>query len=212
MTKKLILIGAGGHGKSCVGVIESRKDFQIQGFIDTKLAKGEQVLGYPVLGDNELLKELIKKEDLLFFITVGHIRSSEARVRIFKLLQELKAAISPAIVAESAFVSPHAKLGAGSIVMHHGIVSAGAKIGDNVIINNLSLVEHDCVISNHTHVSTGAIVNGDCFVGERVFIGSGAVLVQGISITNDVLVGAGAVVTSSISEPGTYVGNPARKI
>ena len=212
MIKKLILIGAGGHGKSCVGVIESTKQFEILGFVDTKLAKDQRVLGYPVLGGNNLLNELVAKKDLLFLITIGHVRSSEARVTIFKFLEELNAMMASTIVAASAFVSPHAQLGRGSIVMHQAIVNAGAQIGNNIILNNLSLVEHDCVIGDHSHVSTGAIVNGDCNVGERVFLGSGSVLVNGISVTSDVLVGAGAVVTSSINEPGTYVGNPARKI
>ena len=212
MVKKLVLIGAGGHGKSCVGVIESKTGYRILGFIDTKLSVKDKILGYQVLGGNERIAEFMKDEDVYFLITVGQIRSAGARVQLFEQLEKLKARFVPDVIADSAYVSKHARLGVGTIIMHQAVVNAGARIGNNVILNNHSLVEHDCVIGNHTHISTGSIVNGDCVVGDRVFIGSGSVLVNGVHVASDVLVGAGSVVTSSITEAGTYAGNPARKI
>jgi sugar O-acyltransferase (sialic acid O-acetyltransferase NeuD family) len=195
-----------------VGVIESNDEFEIEGFVDSRLRTGDRLLGYPILGGNDLLDGLVREQKYLFFITVGHIRSCEARVRLFSLLKGLNAPVVPKIISASAFVSHDAQLGMGGIVMHQAVVNAGARIGDNVILNNHSLVEHDCVIGDHSHISTGTMVNGDCIIGDRVFIGSGAILVNGITVTSDVMIGAGTVVTSSITEPGSYVGNPARKI
>jgi len=212
MTKKLVLIGAGGHAKSCLGVIEGNPEYSVHGFIDTQLAAGDKLLGYPVLGGNELIPELSKQEDVYFFIAVGQIRSAQIRIKLFDILESVNARMVPLIKAQSAFVSPHASIGKGSIVMHQAIVNTGAKIGNNAILNNFSLAEHDCTIGHHAHLATGAIVNGDCVIGDRVFIGSGAVLAQGVTIASDVVVGAGAVVISSITEAGTYAGNPARKI
>lgn len=212
MTKKLVIIGAGGHAKSCLGVIESSNEFSIHGFIDPKLAPGTDLLGYPVLGDNDLITELSKQDDVYFFIAVGQIGSPEIRVRLFEMLTGMNARIVPVIKAKSAFVSAHASVGAGSIVMHQAVVNTHAKVGNNTIVNNFALVEHDAVAGDHVHVSTGAIINGNCIIGDRVFIGSGATLVQGVNIAADVIIGAGAVVISSIAEPGTYAGNPAKKI
>ena len=59
--KKLILIGAGGHAKSCIDVIESTQKFKILGFIDNKKIKD---LKYDVLGNDKYLKYL-KNEELL---------------------------------------------------------------------------------------------------------------------------------------------------
>ena len=212
MTEKLVLIGAGGHAKSCVGVIESNKQFTIQGFIDPKLAAGTNVLGYPVLGGNEVIDELCSQEHLQFIIAVGQVNSPELRMRLFELLESRRAVIASPIWAQSAFVSPHATCGRGTIIMQHATVNTGARVGNNVILNNHCLIEHDAVIGDHVHISTGAIVNGDCTVGNGCFIGSGSVIVHGLSITSNTIVGAGAIVVSDITEPGTYAGNPARKI
>lgn len=208
---KLVLIGAGGHAKSCLGVIESSGQYDVLGFIETKFAKGEKILGYPVLGGNEEIANLAK-DDVHFFIGVGQVKSPDVRVRLFELLQGLSANIIPVIKAHTAFVSQHAVIGKGTIVMHHATANTDSRIGSNVILNNHCLIEHDCVVGDHTHISTGALVNGGCTVGDRVFIGSGSVLVQGITVASDVIIGAGSVVISSIAEAGTYAGNPAKKI
>ncbi|HEY0680479.1 MAG TPA: acetyltransferase [Chitinophagaceae bacterium] len=212
MTKKLVLVGGGGHARSCIGVIESQHEYSIYGLIDTKLSKGERVLEYPVLGGNELIPELAKQQDLYFLITVGQVKSAEVRVRLFELLESSNATVVPAIVAETAFVSPYSSLGKGTIVMQHVTLNAAAHVGQNVILNNHCLVEHDCRVGNHSHISTGAILNGHCEIGDRVFIGSGAVLTHGVTVASDVIIGAGSVVINSITEPGTYAGNPVKKI
>jgi len=209
---KLVLIGAGGHAKSCIGVIESSGLFSIEGYIDPQMQPGHQLFGYPVLGDNDKIAELNKQGDIHFLVAVGQIQSADLRFRLFSLLEELNANIIPVVVAKSAFVSPHAIIGQGTIVMHNAVVNTNAHVGKNAIINNFALVEHDCVIGDHVHVSTGAIVNGDCRLGDRVFIGSNAVLVQGITITSGVVIGAGSTVVRSIAGPGMYAGNPAKKI
>jgi acetyltransferase-like isoleucine patch superfamily enzyme len=61
-------------------------------------------------------------------------------------------------------------------------------------------------------VSTRAVINGDCRIGDGVLIGSGAVVLQGKSICDGATVGACSVVTHHITEPGVYVGVPARKV
>lgn len=212
MTEKVVLIGAGGHARSVIGVIEAGGEFNIHGLIDGAFPAGHHVLGHRVLGGNELLEQLNQDKDIRFLITVGQVSAPTIRVRLFEMLAGINARLLSRVTAPTAFVSPHTVIGKGTVIMHQSVVNAGADIGDNVIINNCALVEHDAVIGSHTHISTGALVNGGCRVGDRVFIGSGAVLVHGVSITSDVIVGAGAVVISSITEPGTYVGNPARKI
>ena len=55
-------------------------------------------------------------------------------------------------------------------------------------------------------------ISGNIILGSRVLIGTGAQILQGLTICDDTIVGAGAVVTKNITEPGTYVGIPARRI
>ena len=57
--KNIILIGAGGHAKVCIDVIESEKKFKIIGLIDNK--KKGKFLNYDILGNDKILKKILKK-------------------------------------------------------------------------------------------------------------------------------------------------------
>jgi sugar O-acyltransferase (sialic acid O-acetyltransferase NeuD family) len=208
MTKKLILVGGGGHCKACISVIETT-EFTIAGIVD-KGAKTAKVLDFPVVGDDSALNELIKKK-YLFLVTVGQIKTAVLRAELFDKIKKNNGEMA-VVKASSSIVSKYSTLGEGTIVMHQAIVNASVKIGNNCIINNLSLIEHDCTIGDHSHISTGAIVNGGCAIGNGVFVGSNSVIANDVHVTDDVVIGAGSIVIKNISAPGIYAGNPAVKI
>ena len=222
MREKLILIGGGGHCKSCIDVIQAEGRFDIAGIVEsngyqvpafagmTEKGIGYQVLGYPVIGTDDDLPELIK-EYKNALITVGQIQHPFVRMKLFSMIGELDG-IFPVIVSPNAYVSKTAMIGAGTIVMHHAIVNTEAVIGVNCILNTGSLVEHEAFVGDHCHISTYAILNGQCRVGNRTFIGSRAVLSNNTEIADDTVVSAGSVVLRSLDKPGTYIGNPLRKI
>lgn len=171
--KKIVLIGGGGHCKSCIDVIEAAGTHRIVGILDSADKVGQMVCGHQIFGSDDQIEELTGK-GYAFHITVGHMRSSEIRERIFTKLKSMNADV-PVIISPLARVSPHARIGDGTIVMHFALVNADAEVGENCIINNRALVEHDAVVGNHCHISTGAILNGGVKVGDRSFVGSGAV-------------------------------------
>ncbi len=210
MTKNLILVGAGGHAKACIEVIESTKEFAIKGLVDQQKGMGS-ILGYSILGEDDIIDQQASLANMYFLITVGQIKSASTRIKIFDHILKAGGQLAT-VVAGSATVSSRAKVGVGTIVMHHALVNADTIVGDNVILNNKSLIEHDCTIGNHVHISTGALVNGGCAVGNRVFVGSGAVLKNGVQICDDAIIGAASYVRESITEKGVYVGNPAQRI
>jgi sugar O-acyltransferase (sialic acid O-acetyltransferase NeuD family) len=205
MPESLVLIGGGGHCRSCIDVVESA-GFRIAGIIDRT---GNTIFNYPVLGDDDKIPSLVK--DHFFLVTVGQIKNPEIRKRIYEDVKQAGGKFH-SIIASTAIVSKHSFVGEGTIVMHHCLVNAGVQVGANCIINSKALIEHDCTVADHTHISTAAIVNGGCNIGSGVFIGSHSVISQGITIADNVVIGAGSVVIKNISEPGTYAGNPARKI
>jgi sugar O-acyltransferase (sialic acid O-acetyltransferase NeuD family) len=204
--KKIILIGGGGHCKSCIEVIHSQGVYEIAGILDGALVAGN-VLGYPVIGDDEMIGTLAA-EGHSFLITVGQIKNSGVRQKLFEKVRAAKG-IFAKVVASTAYVSEFASVGEGTILMHGVFVNAGVKMGVNGIVNTKTLVEHDVVIGDHCHVSTGSIINGDCVVEDDCFIGSGAVIKQGIVITEKTIIGAGAVVVRNTEYEGVYAGNPA---
>jgi sugar O-acyltransferase (sialic acid O-acetyltransferase NeuD family) len=192
MDKKteIILLGAGGHCRSCIDVIEAEGRFSIAGIVDrVEAGAPASVLGYPVIGTDDDLPEL-RKQYAFALVTVGQTRSSTVRRRLFDVLQALGFEL-PTVVSPHAYVSSHAQVGAGTIVMHHALVNAGASVGENCIINTKALIEHDAQIAEDCHISTGAILNGGVNVGAGTFFGSNAVSVQEISIPAGSFIRAG---------------------
>lgn len=190
--KKLVLIGGGGHCKSCIDVIEASGAYRIVGILDTADKVGQTVCGYPIVGTDDKIGEFARI-GYAFHITVGQLRSPAVREKIFGTLRELKAE-TPVIISPLARVSSHARVGEGTIVMHFALVNADAEIGENCIINNRALVEHDAVVGNHCHISTGAILNGGVKVGDGSFVGSGAVTKEYAEIPAGSFVKANSIV------------------
>lgn len=180
--KPLILIGGGGHCKSCIDIIEQEQQFKIIGILDSNLSQQGilEVLGYPILGGDEQLP-LIRKQVSNALITIGQIKTALVRKKLYKILKKLDFHL-PTIISPLAYVSRYATIQEGSIVMHHAMINASVSIGKMCIINTKALIEHDCIIQDFCHISTGAILNGGCIVGKQSFIGSNMGIKQNTEI------------------------------
>ena len=190
MTKEpILLVGAGGHARACIDVIEQEGHYLVKGLTGLSGEIGSRILDYPVLGTDEDLPVLLK-DCRNVLIAIGQIETPEPRMRLFELLQQFDC-VSPVIVSPNAYVSPHAKLDTGTIVMHGSVVNAGAKVGRNCIINSQSLIEHDVVIEDHCHIATAAKVNGRVYIGQGTFIGSNSCVRQCIKIGERCIIGMG---------------------
>ena len=194
---KILLIGAGGHARACIDVIETVGLFEISGLIEKDGKINYDSLGYPIIATDNDLQDL-REQYSNALITVGQIKSPIARIKLYQLLKELGFTL-PVIISSQAYVSKHTQIGDGTIIMHGAIVNANAKIGKNCIINNRALIEHDSIIGDHCHVSTGAIINGEVSVGNETFIGSGVITKQSISIGKNCIIGAGIVLKKDVN-------------
>jgi len=196
--KELILVGGGGHCRSCIEVVESGTVYTIKGVLDLYTISSNALLGYPFLGGDDRFADYIK-EGHHFLISVGQIKTSKVRRRLYGEL-ESAGGILARVISPWSRVSAHAHIGQGTIVMHGAVVNAGAVVGDNCIINTQAVVEHDAVIGSHTHISTGAIVNGGACVGKHSFIGSRAMIREGVSIGDSSVIGAGACIFKAVAK------------
>ena len=194
--KKIILIGAGGHCKACIDVIEKNNEYKIFGLIDNDKKKG--IFNYKILGSDKILSKLSKRIKYAF-ITIGQITNFEIRERIFRDLKK-KGFKLPKIISPLSYISKHAKIGEGTIVMHNSIINAGANIGKNCIINSMSLIEHDVKIGDHCHISTKAVLNGSVKVGKFSFIGSNATLKHGIRVGEKSIINSKKLVSKDVKK------------
>jgi sugar O-acyltransferase (sialic acid O-acetyltransferase NeuD family) len=196
MKEKIILIGGGGHCKSCIDVIEQQEKYRIAGIVDLPEKLHQKILGYEIIATDDDLPRLVNEYEN-FLITLGQIKSPEKRIRIFKTLKDLGVKL-PVIISPLAYVSKHAEIGDGTIIMHHVLINAGAKIGSNCIINNKALIEHDAVIDDYCHIATGAIINGGAKIGSGTFFGSNAVCKEYIEIEEKTVIGCGTKIIKNI--------------
>ncbi len=186
---EIVLIGAGGHARACIDVIEQAGQFSVAALVGMPDQVGSRVLGYPVVGTDADLGSL-RTRYTHALVVVGQIKTPQPRIRLFELLQEHGYTL-PVIVSPHAHVSRHALLAAGTIVMHGAVVNASAVVGRNCILNSQSLVEHDAVIGDHCHIATAAAINSGVRIEAASFVGSNSCVRQGIRIGERCVIGMG---------------------
>ena len=200
----LYLLGAGGHCRSVIDVIESLGHHSIEGIIGQVDEVGKKIMGYAVCGSDADLEKFVSNGNSAF-VTVGHIKSADLRKKLFNQLLDLRVEI-PVVVSPQAYLSAHSDVRAGTILMHGSVVNSCAEIGNNCIINSMALVEHDVKVGDHTHIATRATLNGGVEVGTGCFIGSGSIVKEGVSIGDSVVIGAGSLVLKDVPAKSLVTG------
>lgn len=202
--KRLIIIGASGHGKVLLD-IALKNEYEVLGFLDDDASK-KMLIGYPVLGGTNKANDYLETAE--FVIGIG---SNMIRQKIDKLFE--KTSISWAtLIHPSAVIGTGVTIAEGTVVMANAVINPFASIGKHCIINTSAVVEHDNQIKDYVHISPGAVLAGTVRVGECTHVGAGAVIKNNLRIVKQSVIGAGAVVVKDIFEPGTYAGVPAKKI
>jgi sugar O-acyltransferase (sialic acid O-acetyltransferase NeuD family) len=201
-SKKIVLIGAGGHAKACIEIIESAGEYSIAQIVGQSPEIGSSVLGHVVKYTDADLA-LLREEYEYAFIGIGQMHNPEPRRGIHSKLLNLGYQI-PTIISKYAIVSSNAKIGTGSIVMNGAILNADCTVGENVIVNSSALLEHDVFVGADCHVSTRVTVNGNSRIGQGTFLGSGTVIRNGILIGENSFVDMGSVITESLPPNSRY--------
>lgn len=169
MNKKIVIIGAGGHSKVLVDIIEKNNDI-VFGFLDdntTKIEFGD----YKVLGKINSSEKISKENsDILFIIAIGN---KEIRK---KIAQEYNLKYYTAIHPTAVISGIDVTIEEGTAIMANAVINSSAKIGKNVIINTGSIIEHDTTIEDFVHISYGVIIGAKTKVEESSYIGAGSVI------------------------------------
>lgn len=207
MNKKVVIIGASGHGKVIADIIIKSGD-KLIGFLDdnVKIQNKEIFENKKVIGFVKNCEEIQRNNPEYFFV-IG-IGNNYIRKEIFeKYNLNYYTAVHP-----NAILSNQIQIGKGTVVMASAVINADAKVGENCIINTGAIIEHDNTINNNVHISPNATLCGTVKVGELTHIGASATIKNNITICNECIIGAGAVVIKNVDEKGTYVGVPIKKI
>lgn len=207
--KKIIIIGGGGHAKVLISIIKKLKEYEIIGYTD--FTDYGDISGVKYLGNDELLSEFYRKGITNAALGIGQVKLTNKRVNVTNNIKSIGFDF-PVIISPNAIINEQVNIGEGTQILDGAIINSGSKIGKQSIINTNAIIEHDCEVGDYCHVATGAILSGGVKLGDLTMVGSGAVIVQYKSIISNCLIGTGGVVINDITESGTYVGNPVRRI
>ncbi|MFE4425943.1 acetyltransferase [Peribacillus butanolivorans] len=205
MKNKLLIIGASGHGKVVADIALKMNKWASIAFLDDD-GSIKSSMGIKVEGKASDAFKYIQDYDI--FVGVGN---NSTRENIQKKLEAEGASI-PTLIHPSAVIGEQVELSTGTIVMAGVVINCCTKIGKGCIINTGTTIDHDNSIEDYAHISPGAHLAGTVKVGKGSWLGIGSIVSNNVKITSGCKVGAGAVVVQDITEAGTYVGVPVRRV
>lgn len=202
--KKLLIIGASGHGKVVADIAMKMNRWQQMAFLDDDETI-KSLMGIEVIAKASEAHTYIKVYDI--FVAVGN---NEVREKILKQLESVSASI-PTLIHPNSVIGEYVEVGSGTVVMAGAVINCCTSIGKGCIVNTGATIDHDNIIEDYVHISPGVHTAGTVKVGKGAWLGIGSIVSNNISIKSGCKVGAGTVVVKDITETGTYVGVPARR-
>lgn len=216
MKKKILIIGAGQHGRVVAHLLKTSKmtskKYSLIGFLDDnpKLNK-TKIDGIPVLGNVSHLEEIANKYKVKIGLMGISNRHIQMREKYFKKMIDSNFTSINVIHASSIIEKP-SKIGIGNVINPNCVVNAFAKIGDNCVIYSSSVIEHEDVIGNNVFIGPGVLLTADVKIGNNSFIGVGSRIIPHITIGEGVTVGAGSVIIRDVGDNEKVAGVPATPI
>ena len=200
---KLLILGAGGHGKVVSEIAQLMKQWEEIAFLDDREDISE-VLGISIAGKLADLPAL-RSEYEYAFVAIG---SNTARLKWIKKLSQHGFKI-PILIHPSSIVSAKSSIEEGTVIMAGAVINPDTRIGRSCIINTASTIDHDCILQDGVHTSPGVHLGGTIKIGERTWICIGATIINNINIGCDSVIAAGAVVTKDVLSNVLVAGVPA---
>ena len=162
---RLIILGAGGYGRTVADVAAQTGQFDEISFLDDNSVA-------PDVAGKCAEFERFREGQTAFYPAFGN---NEGRLKWLYRLQEAGCAV-PTIIHPTAYVSPTAQIEPGAVVLPHAIVNTGCVVKTGCIVNCGAIVDHDCVLEEGVHVCLGAIVKAENRIPKCMKIEAGEVV------------------------------------
>lgn len=206
---RVIILGAGGHGKVIACALQARGT-EVVGFVDDRASElSAEVMQIPVLGPMAwLLTEVSSRQAFRIALGIGdNVQRHALSVQLAQAGYALATVTHPA-----AIIAPSAELKEGTVVLAGAVINAEARVGRGVIVNTGAIVEHDTHVGDFAHLSPNAALGGGARVGAFAHLGIGSIVLPRVSIGDGTILGAGGVAHRDLPPDVTAVGVPARII
>jgi sugar O-acyltransferase (sialic acid O-acetyltransferase NeuD family) len=174
---RLLVMGAGGHGRSVAEAADLSGQFEVVGFLDDAAPVGERVFGNHVLGPVDSMADYCSVADQAI-VAIGN---NAVREKLMQQLTEAGYAMAT-VVHPRAFVSSTAVVGQGSAIMAGAIVGTEARLGVASIVNCGAVVDHHATVEDFGHLGVNASMAGGTVLGRGAWMQSGSALGYGVSV------------------------------
>ncbi|WP_445736484.1 NeuD/PglB/VioB family sugar acetyltransferase [Mariniflexile sp.] len=205
---KIIVIGASGHAKVIIDIVEKQGDFEIFGLIDSFKNIGDKVFDYSIIGNEKDIPNIIKDNNIIGgVIAIGdNFTRMQLYNKIIAIYNDFQfvSAIHP-----NAVIGKNVTIGNGSVIMAGVVINSDSKIGIQTIINTKSSIDHEAKIGNFSSIAPGVTIGGDVTIGKCSAVSLGAKIIEGIHIGNNTVIGAAALVLKSFGNNQVVFGVPA---
>lgn len=204
MTRRVLIIGSGGHGRAVLGCIAALDTFDVVE-LATNADNPEPIPGYRILDERMMTLDDIASEYDAVVVAIG-----DNRVRLQKIERLLRAGASlPVIAHPSATVSKFAESGFGTVIMAGAVVNPFARVGVGCVINTGAIVEHDCSVGDGAHLSPNSAMGGGSSLGRRAWLCIGSNVADHVALAADSILAGGSCLVVDAAVSGLYAGVPA---
>ena len=210
--KNIVIIGASGHAKVIIDIIEKENIYKIKGLLDDRAEEMEDTFcNYNLIGKTSDLPGIMEKENIYSGIIA--IGDNWIRYKVLKKIKEIAPDFSFInAIHPSSEIAGNVKIGKGNAIMAGTVINSDSRIGDFCIINTGASIDHDNCIEDFASIAPGVTTGGNVSIGSFSAVSLGASLIHGISIGEQTVIGAGATVLKNIPSLVIAYGTPAKVI
>jgi acetyltransferase EpsM len=216
MSKKVIIIGGEGNGGVAAACIRDMRDrynildYEVYGFINDFVPKGEKVNGYPALGGLKDIEPYVK-DDFYFIYAIHSISHAPLRIKLFNSLNIPDSKLVT-LIHPLSFIGEGVELAPGVMVMANSYIGPETKIGKCTFVMANCAIGHNNKIGSFCHFSVGAICSSVLTIGDGCDVALNATVMEKVTMGDFSVVGAGALCLKNVEPYQVVVGSPAKHL
>lgn len=207
--KKLIIIGAGGMGRTMYDLARESvgysTTYEIKGFLDDNVNALAGFANYPPLLGT--IKDYIPKPNDVFVCSIG---GTYRKPCIESMLAKGGEFIS--LIHTTARIGTNVQLGKGTMVGTYTTIAADAVLGDFNFIQSMVIIGHDVHIGSWNRIDSKVFMVGATTLGDNNMVHTGAMINHNVHIGNNCVIGACSFVTMDVESGSTLFTSPARRL
>lgn len=210
MSKKLIIVGAGGFGREVAAMVHTffRDEYRIEGFVDDGIPQGTPVNRWKVLGDTAWLSKTDQNYPVILAIGAPSVRR-QVMDRLVQSDLRFPTLIHPSVQIHD---PETVQIGRGSLICAGTIITTNVIVGNFNLINLACTIGHDVKTGDFCSIMPGVNISGGARLWDEVYIGTGAKLIKATTLNRSCTIGAGSVIHTDVPATATYAGIPGKEL